>query len=761
MNHLPKLLLASVFLLPSSPATANDSLPSDSAENGSATDKTEPSFDWPHWRGPEYNGTSRETGLINSWNPGGGPQGNVLWKRNGLGGRSTPIVLNSRLYTMVGTEFGEKVICVDAASGKTLWENSFNVWLSDVPKERVGWSSVVADPQTGNVYALGVCGYFQCLDGKSGKTLWSVPMHEQFGLLSTYGGRTNFPFICEDLVIVSAVVIGWGEMAKPAHRFLAFDKETGEVVWFQGTRLLPYDTTYSSPTLTVLNHEKAMVFGSGDGALWAFQPRTGVPIWKFRFSRRGLNVSPLVVGDRVYSGHSEENIYGSTMGSVVALDAIGRDDITDSNELWSRPELMAGKSSPCLIDDRLYCFDDGGKLHVLDAETGESIGRKYYLRGSMRTSPLYADGKIYAFSSTGNWHILQPDKRRGVKVVKKGRLNAGEEVHASPICSNGRIYLQTSTTLYCLEDPQQEHGFSIRPATAQERPVSEDLQLAHVQVVPEEVLMSTGETKQFGVRLYNARGQRLEPVAASFSVDGPGQISSDGTYQAPDDTRHVAVTIQASVGNIEGKSRVRIVPPLPWEFDFEDVVLNSRTKSGQPTITWVGARYRHVVRKIDGSNVLAKVTTIPKGKRSRCWFGHPELHDYTIQADVRAAIQDNKMPDIGLIAQGYALDLQGAHQQLQIRTWITELRMAQTVNFDWQPDRWYTMKFRVANESGKAVLQGKAWPRDEPEPDQWHIRVEDDFPNRQGSPGLFGNAKDAELYLDNLRVFANEDEGRT
>jgi hypothetical protein len=71
------------------------------------------------------------------------------------------------------------------------------------------------------------------------------------------------------------------------------------------------------------------------------------------------------------------------------------------------------------------------------------------------------------------------------------------------------------------------------------------------------------------------------------------------------------------------------------------------------------------------------------------------------------------------------------------------------------------MKFQAANKSGKAILQGKAWPRDEPEPDQWHIRVEDDFPNRRGSPGLFGNAKDAELYLDNLRVFANEDEGRT
>ena len=44
------------------------------------------------------------------------------------------------------------------------------------------------------MYALGVNGLFQCLEGATGKRVWSVPLHEQFGLLSTYGGRTNFPW---------------------------------------------------------------------------------------------------------------------------------------------------------------------------------------------------------------------------------------------------------------------------------------------------------------------------------------------------------------------------------------------------------------------------------------------------------------------------------------------------------------------------------------------------------------------------------------
>ena len=275
-------------------------------------------IDWTFWRGPGSNGISPETGLIDDWDPNGGPGSNVSWKRTDLGGRSTPVIMNGRLYMLCRAEREssrerEQVVCLNAATGETIWTNVFNVWLSDVPDTRVGWSNVTADPETGNIYTLGVCGFFQCINGETGETIWSMPLHERFGLLSTYGGRTNTPVIVDNQVIISSIVIGWGEMAKPAHRFIAFDKASGEVIWFKGTRPLPYDTTYSTPTVTALAGQKSLVFGSGDGAVWAIQPRTGNHIWQYKFSRRGLNVSPLVVGDKVFSGHSEENVVGTSM----------------------------------------------------------------------------------------------------------------------------------------------------------------------------------------------------------------------------------------------------------------------------------------------------------------------------------------------------------------------------------------------------------------------------------------------------------------
>jgi hypothetical protein len=59
-----------------------------------------PAQDWPQWRGPEQNGISRETGLIDTWDPNGGAEGNVLWKNTELGGISTPIVMRGKLYVL-------------------------------------------------------------------------------------------------------------------------------------------------------------------------------------------------------------------------------------------------------------------------------------------------------------------------------------------------------------------------------------------------------------------------------------------------------------------------------------------------------------------------------------------------------------------------------------------------------------------------------------------------------------------------------------
>jgi len=755
-------------------------------------------LDWPMWRGPEQNGISREKGLVDRWDPAGE---NLLWSKPELATRSTPIVMRGKLYTLCRSEpgtpsEGEKVVCADAATGKILWENKFNVFLSDVPAERVAWSCCVGDPTTGRVYAMGVCGYLQCLDGETGKTVWSHSLSEEFGLLSTYGGRTNVPVIFEDLCIISAVTTGWGELARPAHRFMAFDKTNGTLVWMNGTRPLPDDTTYSTPALAVLDGQAAMVFGSGDGAVWAFQPRTGKPIWTYRLSLRGMNTSPIVVGDTVYMGQSEENRDDSSMGALAAIKGAGADDITTSGELWREKNIMIGKSSPLLVNGRLYALDDSNVLYVVDAATGKLLSKKTRLMGTIaRASLLYADGKIYA-CTTSAWHVLEPTGDH-LKIVHRLRLKLGEgeEVHGSPIVSHGRIYLPTTLAMYCIgksdaKTTETKPQVDPRPAPAKEAALT-DMQPAQIQLVPAEVLIKPGETVQFQTRLYNAKGQLLKVAPATYSVDGGGQIDKQGQFtadQAATDSTatHRGVLVTATAGKLAGTARIRIEPPLPWKFDFSD---------NQVPITWVGARYRHVVRDLDGDKVMVKVTTIPKGTRSQSWMGPTDLHDYTVQADVRGGqrsvapppaapaagatasaatatqtppppkktdddeapkVGGGRMPDIGLIAQRYTLDLMGDHQELQIRSWTAKLdRFSKSVPFAWKTDTWYTMKFSAANEDGKAVLRGKVWPRGEPEPKQWTIEAVDVEGNHAGSPGLFGNASDAEIFLDNVSVTAN------
>jgi outer membrane protein assembly factor BamB len=567
----------------------------------------DPQLDWPHWRGPEQNGVSRETGLVDNWDPKTGK--NLLWKREDLGLRSTPIVMNGKVYIITLSEFGtaregEKVVCVDAATGKTIWEHRFNVYLSDVPAERAGWGCVTGDPETGNVYALGVCGLFMCLDGASGKVLWQHSLHEEYGLLSTYGGRTNTPVVFEDMVIISSIVIGWAEMARPAHRFMAFNKRSGQMVWFNGTNPLPYDTNYSTPVIKVLGGQMAMVFGSGDGHVWALQPRTGRQIWKYELSSTGgVNVSPLVEGNQVFMAHSEENPGDNTMGAVVALDgslasrgASAPGAVTtltsEKGELWRHKEIVAGKGSPIMVDGRVYFIDDRAKLWIYDAKTGKQIGDtegrpNFGLGSNQRPSPLYADGKIYALTMDGRWWVLKPTEK-GVEPIKQGRqqfLRLGVECFGSPVVSHGRIYIPTTECLFCIGSKDHAPKATSRAKEEAEPALPGDPTLAHVQVIPCEVVMQPGKTQEFKARFFSDRGQLMGEQPVEFTVASGGKITTDGKFTADVANKHQAAFIVAKSGKISGQARVRIIPPLPWKFEFSEGVV---------PVTWIGMRHRHI-----------------------------------------------------------------------------------------------------------------------------------------------------------------------
>jgi len=158
---------------------------------------------------------------------------------------------------------------------------------------------------------------------------------------------------------------------------------------------------------------------------------------------------------------------------------------------------------------------------------------------------------------------------------------------------------------------------------------------------------------------------------------------------------------------------------------------------------------------MDGNRVLAKGPSPRKIHRHITFLGAHDDSEYTIEADLMGSRDGRKQADVGLINSGYTFDLMGNHQRLEIRSWASALRMAERLDFAWQPNVWYRMKLRVDTDDDRALIRGKVWPKTETEPEEWQITAEDPLPIRQGSPGLYGYSP-TPVYFDNVKVTSNK-----
>jgi len=706
--------------------------------------------DWAEWRGPARDGISLEKGLPAKWSPAGE---NLAWKAS-YGGRSAPIVMGNRVYLQNTAGKGEleqeRVMCFNADNGKLLWEHRFNIYLSDVPPHRVGWASPVGDPSSGNIYVFGSGGTLLALT-RDGKVVWERSLAEDFGLLTTHGGRTVSPIIDGDLVIVSGVTFQWGQHGRGAHRFMAFDKKTGNTIYLSAPGGRPYDTTYAPPIIVNVNGTRLLIQGASDGVTHAIKPQTGEPVWKYEISKRGLNTGVVVHGTTAILTHSEENLDSSEMGMIVAVDAGSKGEIKKEQTKWSLYGWQGGFSSPVIDGDRLYHVDNGANLAAFDVATGKQMWLQN-LGTIQKASPVLADGKLYLGTENGKFFILEPSAT-GAKIVDEDQLGTGalpEAILASVAVSNGRIFLVSDSHLYAI-------GKKANPSPSREILTCCGLQgglgpATHVQVIPTELLLKPGSKVNFRVRLFDAQGNFIrEDPSATWSLDQLKGTIANGQFTAASDAIAQAGLVKATVGGITGTAGVRVFPPLPWSENFEALAVNTIPP------TWVNATLKFTVRVVDGNKVFVKTT---EGSsllsRARAYFGPSDFSNYTVEGDAFATVKRRQQGDAGVIAQRYVLALYGNSQKLHLEPWQPETARTVTIPFAWKPDTWYRLKLRVENlPDGKVRARGKVWLASESEPADWMIERIDPIPNRQGAPGIFGNGL-AEIYFDNLKVYPNK-----
>jgi outer membrane protein assembly factor BamB len=719
--------------------------------------------DWPDWRGPTRDGISLEKGTPVRWSPQGE---NVVWKAP-YGGRSAPIVMGGRVFVFnsagEGEMMQERLLCLDANTGKLIWERRFNIYESDVPPRRIAWSAPAGDPSTGNVYVFGACNELTAVSN-DGKVLWSRSLTEEFGAWTTHGGRTGSPIIEGDLVIVGTIIDGWGDTAQRKHRFYAFDKKTGYLVWTSAPGGRPSDTVYPTPVVGNINGSRVMVVGGADGAVHALRVNTGEPVWNFPLSKRGINNCAVIKGTTVFASHSEENLDSNEMGLLLAIDGTSKGTIAKSQAKWTNTGFRGGYSSPVIDGDRLYQLDDSANLYAFDLNTGKDLW-KHTLGTLQRASLVMADGKLYVGTENGKFFILKPGPT-GCQVLDEDQLGpvegvqlrsdegdeliaANEQILASVAVYRGRIYMISTKNIYCIGNKTPSPALPSADR-AQELTVP-NATPAHLQVVPADVVMKPGETVKLRVRIFDELGRFMrEEMSSTLSLEGLKGTTGQNQFTAAADAGAQSGLVKANVGGVTGAARVRVVPPPQFSETFDQIAVDAVPRY------WISTGGKYSVKEVDGNKVLVKNINPQIFQRARSYFSPADWSNYTIEGDFFATEKRRQMGDAGVVAQRYEVVLVGNSQRIELRSWQIEEKRTVKKPFAWNKDTWYRVKLQVENlPDGKVRARGKAWPASQPEPAEWIVERVDPIGNIHGSAGIFANALN-EVYIDNIKVTPNK-----
>lgn len=751
---------------------------------------------WLGWRGPNQNGFTQETGLpdkIDSAKP--------LWSVD-YPGASTAVIANGKLYIMgyqgEGPDLQEGVTCFDADTGRQIWQYLFSDYLSDIIYTRYATSSLAIDPETGDVYMQGTQGVLAAFTA-NGKLLWKKSLMEEYGRLTFPNGRTASPVVDGDLVITRGITSNWGANGPASDRFYAFDKKTGDLVWASTPGDRPKDSCYAYPYIGFMDGKRVLISTGGDGSVVCVNARTGEPLWRVPLGKAGINASVLV-----HPNGTVVAVYGTPYepGQMVAFKAPSVAGLTGKGgpkvydraqvELWS-VDISTSTSSPILVGDTIYVVAEKGDLHAVDIKTGKTLWNPPVKIGieQRNSCPLYADGKLYVpilddpaaktggssdAGSKGGFYIIKPGATKG-EIISHVTLEG--RCFGSPTAYNGKVYMQTTKKLYCFGKKGNNPGL---PKYAAEKwPKAGPA--AQLQIIPSEVLIHPGDAVSFHIRSLDANGFVVNnhvdpktvkwasfiPPTAKVKAKMAGTFNAEGKLVAEPSTVPSAGAYEATLGNMKGYIRGRVLPGLPLKENFEEFKLNEMTANdaepptpfAYPPLPWIGARFKFDVRDNEGSKNLSKTIDNRFFQRATVFIGSPEMKNYTMQVDLMSEGNRRKMSEVGVINQRYLIIMKGNDQKLEVSSNYERLRVPKATdapNFRWKPNVWYRLKTRVdIAPDGSGMIRAKAWPRDEAEPAAWSIEVPHHHAHTEGSPGLFGfSPQDVRVHIDNIVVTPNK-----
>ncbi|MFN8009350.1 MAG: PQQ-binding-like beta-propeller repeat protein, partial [Terriglobia bacterium] len=442
---------------------------------------------WTRFRGPNGSGVDSAAGYPAEFSA----SKNVIWKASVPYGQSSPILFGSRLFLTASAGDRLLTICWDANTGRELWER-------EIRRERTAKTFKANDPASPTPAAdeSGVFVFFPDVGLVSytleGKERWRYPL----GPFHNFYGMASSPVVAGDLVVLVCD-------QQTGSFLIAVDRATGRMRW--KTERAGMTIGWATPMIFRPGQGSAELVVLGTTRLDSYSLATGEQRWWKPLASMGSQGTPVVHGDTILVATQGSNEpYLPAFGTVLAKydkDSDGRlswqefqgdpdlgehfgwldtngDKLIDEQE-WNaaralgtgeygaialRPDKAEGPleagavrwrflknlpyiPAPLVYQNVYYILRSGGIITSLNPETGELLkeGRSREALGDYYASPVAADGKVFLVSEEGKVTVLNAGPQWEVLAVN----DLGEEVHATPALSNGRIYVRTRSSLYC------------------------------------------------------------------------------------------------------------------------------------------------------------------------------------------------------------------------------------------------------------------------------------------------------------------------
>ena len=352
----------------------------------------------------------------------------VAW-RHAVGGygQSSPVVWDGVVFvTAIDGPLRETQIveAVDAETGALRWRHTLassqpvevtNIVAKGAPTPRVDAERVYYLFESGDLGAL----------GHDGEPVWSRSLKADYGALEGYGLGSSLAGNDEALFVLAA-------HDGPSY-LLAVDAATGETRW-KADR--PPTSSWTTP-IVVPGSGGELVVVSVDGAVEAYDGRTGERVWWIDGLSGNRLPSPVVAGRRIV-------VPSMNSRSVLALPVEHRGRLAEEHVLWRGQSATAGMSSPVVTGEAICFTNSLGVLRCLETRSGRS---RWAVRlGSPAwATPIVNGDRVYLFGTDGVASVFAADAAEPIELARNA-LTVSERLYGVAAV-DGAFFVRTGREL--------------------------------------------------------------------------------------------------------------------------------------------------------------------------------------------------------------------------------------------------------------------------------------------------------------------------